>query len=649
MPSVHDRPFAPLEPDQITNPFPWLEQARQQTPVFYMPEYDKWCVTRHEQVLAVIKDTETFSSRRVSERQPLPGLTAEMPRGNPLDSALVNTDPPAHTGLRKLAQKAFTPRMVESYAPAAREFAEGQLDGLVGRGEVDLVSEFSKPLTLQVITGIVGLPAEMKPMIDRWMQDMFRLSSYAPPLSEEERAEIATRVVELDRALGAVVDERRAEPRDDLISSLVAATDGEGEPTLGAFDVARLVENILLAGFETSSAAIATAVYMLQTEPGAWERVKTDRDLLPAAFEESLRLESPLRGIRRDVMRDTEIAGVKIPRGSTVYLHWGSAQRDEDVFADPNRFDLDREDLDRHFALGKWTHFCLGAPLARMEGRIALGALLERAPDLRLAPGVDLSDRVASRMTAGLRSLRSSSSGGRDQMLTRRIGWREVAAVGFGAMRLSTEGRPERAEAIRTLHAAFDRDSVLVASKAGHRRAADGGWPLECRPEQLKEACDRSLRRLGVETIDLYHLHRPAPDVPSRSRWERSRSCARRARSGWSGSPTSTRTRSARPGRSSRSGASRTSSRQISATAFRSCGCARSWGSRSSPGAPSAPPRGPASWAPATPPSRASGRPAGSRRNGSASPGCSLSPRRWSRSPAAAGSARSPTPSPRPS
>jgi cytochrome P450 len=405
-PFVDHRPFAPLEPDQVTNPFPWLERARRETPVFYMPEYGEWCITRHEHILAVIKDTETFSSRRVSERQPLPGLTDTMPRGNPLDSSLVNTDPPAHTPLRKLAQRAFTPKMVESYAPAARRFAETLIGDLKGRGEVDLVTGFSKPLTLQVITGIVGLPAEMKPMIDRWMQDMFRLSSYAPPLPENERKEIAARVIELDRELAALVDERRAQPREDLISSLLQATDDDGAPTLEAFDVARLVTNILLAGFETSSAAIATSVYMLQTEPGLWERLRADRELIPPAFEETLRLESPLRGIRRDVMRDTEIAGVKIPKGSTVYLHWGSAQRDEDVFADPNTFDIDRDDLDQHFAFGKWTHFCLGAPLARMEGRVALETLFDRAPDLRLAPGVDLSDRVQSRMTAGLRSLR---------------------------------------------------------------------------------------------------------------------------------------------------------------------------------------------------------------------------------------------------
>jgi cytochrome P450 len=296
--------------------------------------------------------------------------------------------------------------MVESYAPAARRFAETLIDDLTGRGEVDLVTGFSKPLTLQVITGIVGLPAAMKPTIDRWMQDMFRLSSYAPPLPENERREIAARVIELDRELAALVDERRAEPREDLISSLLQATDEDGAPTLEAFDVARLVTNILLAGFETSSAAIATSVYMLQTEPGLWERLRADHELIAPAFEETLRLESPLRGIRRDVMRDTEIAGVKIPKGSTVYLHWGSAQRDEDVFADPNTFDIDRDDLDQHFAFGKWTHFCLGAPLARMEGRVALETLFDRAPDLRLAPGVDLSDRVQSRMTAGLRSLR---------------------------------------------------------------------------------------------------------------------------------------------------------------------------------------------------------------------------------------------------
>jgi cytochrome P450 len=402
-PFVNGVGFDPLQPDQVLDPHPWMEAARRETPVFYMPEYDEWCVTRHEDVLAVLRDTTTFSSKNVVMPRTLPGLEG-LPDGHPMAQGLVNTDPPDHTRLRKLAQKAFTPKMVASYEPEARATAHRILDEVLADGHVDLLSGFARAFTCETITRVIGAPPEHADQFKEWSDDNILCLVDSPPLPPDLERKVAAGVVKFDAYLRELIEARRQEPREDFASLLVTAESDDGTPSLTTFEIVRVLTNTVSAGFDTSASMICLMIYHLCEDRSRWERVLADRDLVGPAIEETLRYDSPIHGIRRDVMKDTEIGGVHIPRGSKIYTSYASAQRDERVFAAADRFDLDRDDVSEHFAFGKWTHFCLGAPLARMEAKVALEVLLERIPSLRLAPGAR-AEAMPSRMGAFLTGL----------------------------------------------------------------------------------------------------------------------------------------------------------------------------------------------------------------------------------------------------
>jgi cytochrome P450 len=205
-------------------------------------------------------------------------------------------------------------------------------------------------------------------------------------LSEERERQIVTNMLEFDEWVKGFIEGRRREPLDDFTSHLVTATKPDGSPVLDDAQIVRLMMNVITAALDTTSTLIGLTLNSLLVDRMRWERLVEDRSLIPAAIEETLRFEGPVHSIKRDVLEDVEIGGVKIPAGSKIATSFASAQRDEAVFDNPDEFDLDRADVDRHFAFGKWTHFCLGAPLARMEARVAVEALLDRLPGLRYGP-----------------------------------------------------------------------------------------------------------------------------------------------------------------------------------------------------------------------------------------------------------------------
>lgn len=404
-PVVHGETFDPMRPNQVLDPHPWMAAARREAPVFYMPDYGCWCVTRYDDVLAVLKDTDTFSSRKVVEPRRLLGLEAALPDGHPMAGGLVNTDPPEHTRLRKMAQQAFTPKMVKSYEPATREMANAIIDTFVGDGEADLIQRFTRNLTGQAITAVIGAPPEKAGDFAAWSDNNLTSLVDAPPLSEEREAQMIEEVVAFNAWLLEFIEHRRREPREDYVSLLVHAAGDDGTPTLSTFEVVRILTNVISAGLDTTSSLIGLCLYHLLNPRERWQRLLAEPELVARAVEEVLRFDDPIHGIRRDVLADTEIGGVHIPKGAVLYLSYASAQRDESVFEHADTFDIDRPDLDKHFAFGKWKHFCLGAPLARMETHVALEVLLERIPSLRLAPGARI-EALESRMGAFLTGLR---------------------------------------------------------------------------------------------------------------------------------------------------------------------------------------------------------------------------------------------------
>jgi cytochrome P450 len=378
--------FDPLDPVQRADPYPTYALLREQQPVYYAAGLDLWVVTRHDDVLAVLKDDGTFSSRnalRSAPHEPPAEVRAALAEGWPEMPIIVDSDPPLHTRIRRPITKAFTPRRVAELEPRIGAIARELVDGFAADGEADLVERFAWPLPLRVMGELIGVPADDLPWVHERSRDWLGLFQDTGTL--EERVARARGTVEFQRYFVELTAARSREPRDDLVNALVAAAAEEEDP-LSIPELAGVPLDLIVAGHVTVTRAIGSALVLLLEQPETIDDLRADPSLVPGAVEEILRLESPAQGLFRETTRDVELGGVLLPRGSRLMVHFGSANRDEAVFGvDAGRFDPRREELGRHVAFGKGIHFCIGAPLARLELRIALPLLLERLPGLRRA------------------------------------------------------------------------------------------------------------------------------------------------------------------------------------------------------------------------------------------------------------------------
>jgi cytochrome P450 len=378
--------FDPLDPDQRADPYPVYATLRRETPVVYAPAYDLWVVTRYHDVLRVLKDEETFSSRnalRSSPREPLPEVRTVLAEGWPEMAIIVDSDPPLHTRIRRPITAAFTPRRIAELEPRIAEIAGNLLDGIRGKGEGDLVELFAWPLPLQVMGELIGVPGADLPWLHERSRDWLAL--YQATGTLEEQLAQARGTVEFQRYFVRALEEREREPRDDLMSALVIANAKEPEP-VSLVQLAGVPLDLIVAGHVTVTRAIGSALVLLLDHADELERLMHEPKRVAGVVEEILRLESPAQGLFRQTTRDVELGGVLLPEGARLMVHFGAANRDEEVFADPDSFDPGREDVGkRHVAFGKGIHVCIGAPLARLELRIALPLLLERLPNLRRA------------------------------------------------------------------------------------------------------------------------------------------------------------------------------------------------------------------------------------------------------------------------
>lgn len=387
-PIVHGREFDPLDPEQAGDPFPWLRVAQREQPVFYLPQLSMWCVTRYQDVLEVLRDTATFSSRNVVRiTQLAPEVEHRFPDGYPNNDGLASLDPPKHDRLRKLAQRAFTPKMIQARSGEIRDLCDELLNAFVQDRRCDFVPQFANRLPIQAITRVVGAPDERIGDFLTYADDTMAMMSVAPPLDDEARMTRSLRAADFTDWLRGFVESRREQPTDDLTSALLQAASEDGEPALTVPEVMSLIAGTLNAGTATTANFLPIVVRLLLERRERWDALLADRSLVPVAVEEALRFSSPVKGVRRTAVRDATIGGVAIPAGAELYVHYGAAQRDPEIFEEPDEFRLDRPDVNKHFAFGRWTHICLGAPLARLEARAMLECLLDRVPDLRLVDG----------------------------------------------------------------------------------------------------------------------------------------------------------------------------------------------------------------------------------------------------------------------
>lgn len=385
--------FDPLAPGNLSQPFDQLSLVRAQAPIFYMAPYGMWHVAKYADVRKVFRDPHTYSSAHVL-KLPLPPseIAPSLPDGYPLEGAPVNTDPPRHVQVRRLLQTAFTPQVVAARGADIREITDTLVDEFVDEGSVEIVDGYASQIPPWVVTQLLGVPPGDRETFRRWALTAHDVAFAPPDLSEQAFLDLSREMVEFDEYVRGQIEERRKEPRPDLTSDFVHATTKEGDPSLTAKELIGTIASMVAAGSDTTSTLIAHTVYLLLINDGAWERVASDRELVPQAIEESLRLLPPARAMRRTTTEATALRGVDIPKGETLYLNIASANRDADVFDEPDKFDLERDNSNRHLSLGHGVHSCLGAPLARLEAKVALESLLERIPEMRLANDQVLDD-----------------------------------------------------------------------------------------------------------------------------------------------------------------------------------------------------------------------------------------------------------------
>lgn len=368
-------PNAPslFDPAVASDPYPFFAYLRREAPVAPLGFMDLWGVARHEDVLRVLRDPETFSSV-VGQR---------VIAGEELPSMLFN-DPPIHTRLRGLIAKAFTPRVVElqrtSIAARSRELVEAML----AKTEPDIVLDLAYPLPVMVIAHMLGVADGDHATFKRWSDAI--IENVLPILLTGDDRALTGVNREFDAYFSGRLAKLRREPEDNLLSELVHVETDEGKLT--ELELLMFCRLLLVAGNETTTGLIVNATRAFSEMPDVLARVRDDLSLLPAAIEEALRYYAPFPATLRRTTRDVEVAGATIPEGTRVLVFLASANRDERVFEDPDEFRLDRG-TNRHVAFGMGIHYCVGAPLARLEAEVALRDLLPRITAVTVVPGQD--------------------------------------------------------------------------------------------------------------------------------------------------------------------------------------------------------------------------------------------------------------------
>jgi hypothetical protein len=373
------------DPGYFQDPYPALAAIREATRLYWSEAWGVWVVTRHEDVLAILKDPQRFSNagRFSAYLDQLPATAA--PYVEPLRrhyaTGMLQSDPPAHSRLRPLINKAFTPRVVDG----SRERIAAIVDELIAefreQGQADVLARFAYPLPAIVICELMGVPVGDRHLLIELSDGVVGIQRSGRAVVDEHLVRSADSIVQIEDYFRDLCRERRERPGDDLITALVEAE--ESGDRLSEPELISMCTTLMIAGHETTRNLIANGLLTLLRRPGDLERVRRDEGLLGTAIEEMLRFESPIQRGWRRVAQDSELHGERLGEGQLVYLMLGAANRDPRLFDDPDRFDMERQP-NRHCAFGHGVHFCIGAPLSRLEARIAFPALLA-LPGLALA------------------------------------------------------------------------------------------------------------------------------------------------------------------------------------------------------------------------------------------------------------------------
>ncbi|MFF7101407.1 cytochrome P450 [Streptomyces nigra] len=384
MAAPSDLGFDPWDPAFLADPYPAYAELRARGRVHWFEPTNQWLVPHHADVSALLRDRRlgrTYLHRFTHEEF---GRSAPPPEHEPFhtlnDHGMLDLEPPDHTRIRRLVSKAFTPRTVERLRPYVRDLAGELVAGLVERGGGDLLTEVAEPLPVAVIAEMLGIPESDRGPLRPWSADICGMYELNPP--PETAAKAVRASIEFSDYLRELIAARRKEPGDDLISGLIAAHDEDDRLT--EQEMISTAVLLLNAGHEATVNATVNGWWALFRNPAQLAALRADHSLIPSAIEELMRYDTPLQLFERWVLDDIEIDGTTIPRGAEIAMLFGSANHDPEVFTDPEHLDLTRTE-NPHISFSAGIHYCIGAPLARIELAASMSALLDQAPTLRAA------------------------------------------------------------------------------------------------------------------------------------------------------------------------------------------------------------------------------------------------------------------------
>jgi cytochrome P450 len=380
------------DPRVTSCPFPYYEAMRSQDPIHFDEKIKTYIVSRHEDILKALAQPLVFSSGLGFKAQSRQAYEDEIEayyrsHGVPKLEHIVTSDPPYHTRIRSLMDKAFTAHRIASMESYINEVANELIDGFVDDGKVDIVERFALPFPLFIIADQLGIARSDFKSFRRWSDAT--VEPGGRQLSKERVWWCAEQTVEMWNYLKEITDARRASPRDDMISDLVhARIDDPDNPELSPMELFQVIRALLVAGNETTTTAIGNGVLILTRNTGLIQKLRAAQDddkVFSRMTEEILRLESPVQGLPRVTTDDTVLGGVSIPKGSLVYLGYASANRDDAKFEAAEDFSLERKNVGHHLAFGSGIHRCIGAMLARMEIKVSMRQIIRRLDDISLA------------------------------------------------------------------------------------------------------------------------------------------------------------------------------------------------------------------------------------------------------------------------
>ncbi|MCZ0987891.1 cytochrome P450 [Streptomyces diastatochromogenes] len=393
--------FDPWDPYFLADPYPAYAELRAKGRVHYYEPTNQWLVPRHADVSALLRDRRlgrTYQHRFTHEDF---GRTAPPAAHEPFhtlnDHGMLDLEPPDHTRIRRLVSKAFTPRTVEQLKPYVAKLAGELVDRLVAAGGGDLLTDVAEPLPVAVIAEMLGIPESDRAPLRPWSADICGMYELNP--SQETAAKAVRASVEFSDYLRELIAQRRKEPGDDLISGLIAAHD-EGD-RLTEQEMISTAVLLLNAGHEATVNATVNGWWSLFRNPDQLAALRADHSLVPSAIEELMRYDTPLQLFERWVLDEIEIDGTTIPSGAEIAMLFGSANHDPEVFQAPDQLDLTRKD-NPHISFSAGIHYCIGAPLARIELAASMTALLEKAPTLALATDPERKPNFVIRGLEGL-------------------------------------------------------------------------------------------------------------------------------------------------------------------------------------------------------------------------------------------------------